>query len=218
MSARMVIPLFSAQTPRPHPTPSRSTSCWPQPTASQSYPSGLPLHGPGASPPALPPPRLPFLHLEDACGWTGWSQAGAAPSLTQAPRPLTDPNAACPAPAARRTRVGGGCQGGGSQRATCPRRPGWLNSTCDSVGLSGPLGGALAGDVSGQVCGRGFSEVTQAPELPSPSCRHSGQLSRAGSQQPDPPFPASSTPSTPSTPVSCGNSGFGDRHQANLRG
>lgn len=112
VSARMVIPLFSAQTPRPHPTPSRSTSCWPQPTASQSYPSGLPLHGPGASPPALPPPRLPFLHLEDACGWTGWSQAGAAPSLTQAPRPLTDPNAACPAPAARRTRVGGGCQGG----------------------------------------------------------------------------------------------------------
>lgn len=48
---------------------------------------GFPLYGPGASPPADPLPRLPFLHLEDACGWTGWSQAGPAPSLTQACAP-----------------------------------------------------------------------------------------------------------------------------------
>lgn len=62
-------------------------------------------------------------------------------------------------------------------------------------------------DVSGQVCGRGFSEVTQAPELPSASCRRSGQPSRAGGgPAPDAPFPA---PSTPSKALICGNSGLG---------
>lgn len=59
---------------------------------------------------------------------------------------------------------------------------------------------------------RGFSEVTQAPELPFPSCRHAGHPSRAGSGRAvDTPFPA---PSTPSAALSCGNRGVGDRAEA----
>lgn len=132
---------------------------------------------PGASPPALLP-KLSFLHLEGVCGWGGVSLAVAAWSLTQAPCPLTDPSVACSPPQPDRHS---GVLWGWPQRATCPS-PRWLNSACDSVRLSGPPGVSYLGDVSGQVCGRGFSEVTQAPELPSASCRHSGHLSRLGSR------------------------------------
>lgn len=79
--------------------PSRSSGRHPQPTASQSHPQGLPLLGPG------PPHWLSYPH-------TLYGRlklvvlAVVSRFLTQAPCPLTDPNAACPGPAARQPRGG----------------------------------------------------------------------------------------------------------------
>lgn len=58
--------------------------------------------------------------------------------------------------------------------------------------------------------------VTQAQSYPLPPADTLGSSpGLAAGRQPDTPFPA---PSTPSTPLSCGNSGLGDRQEADSRG
>lgn len=109
----MVIPLFPhpvvlcaiSQTPS-HPQrviqPLPTTRSLPfTPTRASSPP-------PGASLTALLP-TLSFLHLEGACG--GVVSAVATRFLTQAPCPLADPGAACPAQPGSQTAARG-CRGG----------------------------------------------------------------------------------------------------------
>lgn len=77
------------------PHPSRSSSHCPQATASPAHPHGLPPPAPGpprrSGPHALPPAPRGRLRPR-------WSPPVASRSLTQAPCPLTDPQAACRPP------------------------------------------------------------------------------------------------------------------------
>ena len=131
-----MIPLFLRKHPDPIPPPAGHLTASHNPQPPSHTAAGFLFTAQG------PPHRLTCSTASPSCTlrmlWLDWVVSGwSCPVPDSGLCPLTDPNAACLAPTARQPR--GGVMGGVSQRATCPH-PGWLNSACDSVGLSGSPG------------------------------------------------------------------------------